>query len=62
MMADLTNPDKKAIVKNSALAGIGGGALMIFAMQWIAFNAFMDMISGVGLISLGYAICWIRKR
>jgi hypothetical protein len=54
MMADLTNPDKGALVKTGKLATIGGGALAVIAVQFIAFGAFMDILSSMALVGIGY--------
>lgn len=46
--------DKGALVKTGQLATIGGGALAVIVMQVIAFGAFMDIMSSVALVGIGY--------
>lgn len=61
-MRDLSNPDKSALVKTGKLTTVGGAALAVVAMQFIAFGAFMDIISSAALFSMGYLACWWNNR
>jgi uncharacterized membrane protein len=62
MMADLTGPDKGALVKTGKLTTVGGAAVAVIAMQFIAFGVFMDIMSSIALVGMGYLACWWNNR
>lgn len=53
-MPNMTDPDKSALVKTGKLTTIGGAALAIVAVQFVAFGAFMDILSSVAIFGIGY--------
>lgn len=63
MANDLSNPDKNALVKTGKLTAIGGGAAAVIIMQVVAFGVFMDLITSVVLVGIGYgARMWTERK
>lgn len=63
MANDLSNPDKKALVQTGKLTAIGGGAVAVIIMQVVAFGVFMDLITSIILVGIGYgARMWTERK
>ena len=63
-MRDVTDysDGKGKLVKTTKLTTVGGAALAVVAMQFIAFGAFMDIMSSAALFGMGYLACWWNNR
>lgn len=61
-MRDVTPSDKNTLVKTGKLTTVGGAAVAILAMQFIAFGALMDIVSSAALFGMGYLACWWNNR
>jgi len=60
-MPDLSDRKDGQLVKTGKLTTIGGAAIAVIAMQFIAFGAMMDMMMSVVLFGTGYlAGRWMR--
>lgn len=60
-MSDLTTTQEGKLFKTGKLTTIGGAALAIVAMQFVAFNALMDVVMSVVLFGTGYLAGRITK-
>lgn len=50
------------LLKNGKMTAIGGGALTVIVMQFVAFGIIMDVISSAALVGIGYVAGRIAGR
>lgn len=63
MSKDVTNPDKGALVKTGKLTTVGGAVAAVIVMQVVAFGVFMDLVTSVILVGIGYAArMWTERK
>lgn len=65
MMRDLsTETDARSkLAKTGKLTTIGGAAAAVIIMQFVAFGIFMDLVTSVVLVGIGYgARMWTERR
>lgn len=63
MPNEIVDPDKNSLVKTGKLTAIGGGAIAVIVMQVVAFGVFMDLITSVVLVGIGYgARMWTERK
>lgn len=62
-MRDVTEKGKGQLVATGKLTAVGGAALAVIVMQVVAFGVFMDLITSIVLVGVGYgARMWTERK